>query len=337
MENQPALPILNAPHSTSQQATRPARNPRFRNRKTPFAGNPTTNKDHVDPKPRPNQPSGKINYSEKSVPATLSTRVLKYYHPIHTATTGIDSYARIIYNTYSFRDKRLETAFPVELLSYVSTLALQYRIYTIGATIGYALRKPSYYSKLESLSENLTLPEPIAKYIESIGPVQIATGICLVPHVPTEPQLIENADYANIEALVSGLPDYDAPVVPAARRVLRSKTFLSTPLVGRYMMGAVIGAKFNNLFRKVDLTSHNGSVVFISAYSESNGGLIGHSPQEMEAAQCQLGACYRLRNIDERISWLGTNDDYRLVQNTAPFDETIFIIDKVMNHMTARN
>lgn len=324
--NPPPPPRGNAeePPQPSTSGIRQNRPPRFRNKK-PYS------KDKNTTQVKPTQPQSKLNYSEKPVPITLSTRVIKYFHPIHTGTAGIDHFSRIVYATYAARDRRLETAFPVELLAYVSSLALTYRIASLGSHFGYNLRSPTYFRALEEVSKALVLPEPIAKYIESVGSFQLSSGICLVPYVPTAAQLASNSDYLDLATTLEALPDFVRP----ARAT--HKVFISTAHVSRYMMGAAIGAKFNTLFRKVDWSIKEGSAAFIASYTPVDETLVGHAPQEMEQAMCQLGACYRLRNDSLRDTWIGSNADYRLVQDTPPFDETIFILDQVMNHMMSRH
>lgn len=274
-------------------------------------------------------------YAEKNLPATLSTRVIRYYHPIHTSTSGIDTFSRYVYKTYAARDKRLENAFSQELLSYVSTLALTYKIYRLSNRLCYGLRKPSFYSELEEFSLALTLPEPIAKYIESVGKVLIPSGICLVPYAPTLSELSSHSGFLDLKTLVDG-PDTSRPTVGEVST--RDKIFLCSLYVGNYMMGAAIGAKFGTLFRRIDWSIEEGSPSSVSAFSVESrtGKLIGYAPFEMDQVQCQLGACYRLRMIDARDSWLGHNLDFRLVHETDSFHEEIFIVDKIMNHMMGR-
>lgn len=278
-----------------------------------------------------NQPSAKVAYAEKSLPATLSTRVIKYYHPIHTNTSGIDAFSKFVYQTYSARDKRLENAFSQELLSYVSTLALTYKIYRLSNRLCYGMRKPSFYSELEEFSTALTLPEPIAKYIESVGKVLIPSGICLVPYAPTEAELQSHTGFLHLRTLVEGQH-------PPEGVAGDGKIFLSSLHVGNYMMGAAIGAKFGTLFRKVDWSIEEGTLSSVSAFSceSGTGKMIGYAPCEMDQVQCQLGACYRLREVTRRDQWIGDNQDYRLVHETDSFHENVFIVDKIMNHMMAR-
>lgn len=295
-------------------------------------------KPYSRPKPRFNQPSAKLAYAEKSLPATLSTRVIKYYHPIHTNTSGIDAFSKFVYQTYSARDKRLENAFSQELLSYVSTLALTYKIYRLSNRLCYGMRKPSFYSELEEFSTALTLPEPIAKYIESVGKVPIPSGICLVPYAPTESELTSHPGFPILRNLVEDIPAAADDPPEGAVITTDDKIFLSSQHVGNYMMGAAIGAKFGTLFRKVDWSIEDGTLSFVSAFTcePGTGKMIGYSPCEMDQVQCQLGACYRLRDVASRDTWIGMNQDYRLVHETDSFHENVFIVDKIMNHMMAR-
>lgn len=305
--------------------------------------NMRSKKPYFRAKPRFNQPSAKVAYAEKPVPATLSTRVIKYYHPIYTVTSGIDSFSSFVYQTYAARDKRLENAFSQASLSYVSTLALTYKIYRLSNHLGYGMKKPSFYNELEEFSTNLVLPEPIAKYIEAVGTVPSPSGICLVPYAPTEAELASDPNFLDLQELleteqpVQVGPLVDPDVAGAVPEAPRSKIFLSSLFVGNYMMGAAIGAKFGTLFRKVDWNMNEGKPSFVSAFSvDRTGKLVGYSPYEMEQVQCQLGACYRLRCADTREQWLGYNTDYRLVHVTDSFHESVFMIDTVMNHMMAR-
>jgi len=133
---------------------------------------------------------------------------------------------------------------------------------------------------------------------------------------------------------VLSLDDYD-PL-----EIISEEPLISARAVCKYMMGASIGAKFGTLFRKVNF-SEEGNILFACAYSSvtqdaTRSRIKAHSPTTVEQLQAQLGACYRLRDIDERTHWLGNNDDYRLVQETVEFFEDVFIVDKIMNHMLAR-
>lgn len=341
-----------------------------------ISGNPPINTDtaqrtHKKPydrkkQPRFNRPTDKIPYQQKTIPATLATRVIKYYHPIHTSTAGIDTYCKFVYDTYSARDQRLQKAFTPGLLSYVSTLALTYRIYNTALTLCYNMRKPTFYNTLAEIATVLTLPEPIAKYIESVGSFLISSGICLVPHAPSAAEMLAHEDFLFLEDLVdtptgstSSVADEQEEELPhrspvrsvrgnrgraAASRSTqprrppaREKVFISSQHVGNYMMGAAAGLKFGALFRKVDYTKTEGNASFISAFTElDDNRLVGYSPMAIEQTLCQLGACYRFRHIEERNEWLGQNDDYRCVHETDSFLETPFIIDKVLNHMASR-
>lgn len=341
----PAIP--GKPPPSTEPAQRPRKKPYDRNKQ-----------------PRFNRPSDKNPYLQKTIPATLATSVIKYFHPIHTSTAGIDTFSKLIYEIYSARDQRLEKAFTPGLLSYISTLALTYRIYNTAITLGYNLRKPSFYSDLNEIAPALSLPEPIAKYVESVGSFLIASGICLVPHAPSAAELAAHVDFLYMEDLIEEetgsassvseerreVPPHRSPDRSARgnrRRArvsrptqpppAREKVFIDIDLVGTYMKQAAAGLKFGTLFRKVDYTKTEGNASFISAFTElGRHRLNGYSPMAIEQTLCQLGACYRFRHMDERTQWLGSNDDYRCVQETGSFIEISFITDKVVGHMTPR-
>lgn len=309
-------------------------------RKVPFKGK-VNNK-----RSRFTGPEHPVSYQQSSLPKTLSTTPIIAPHRIHTSTVGLLSFATLVHKVLVNRDSKLNNTFALNSFIYCSTLATLYRLYSLGELIGYHFDTPSCYSTLKQLARAIVLPEPICRYIESIGKVDTLTGVSVVPFIPSLKEMIVGSDFINLAdvlALAKGdaseLSEYMENGVYNFPEDLDwddvFSSLLNSDVVTDYISGTQRGYKANVHFRVCDFTVITGKPEFLVSYEDHGKTRHAFAPYVMEDNLVQIGATFGFRNETKRSHWFGDNSCIPAIHQARNFIYDVFVVSNIMLQLTA--
>jgi hypothetical protein len=326
--------------SSEVKSNKPQPNKQPHKRKPPFKGK------QDNKRPRYTGPEHPVAFNQQQLSKTLSTTPVIAPHRIQTSTIGLYSLATLVHKVLISRDSKLNNSFSLDSLVYCSTLATIYRLYQVGEDIGYHFDTPHSYSTLKQLALAIVLPEPICRYIESIGKVDTLTGVSVVPYIPTMKELLTSSDHldlaeyaARVTKDISVLRQYVKDGEPEYPDDLDWDDIFSISLhssaVIDYISGTQRGYKANVLFRKCDFSVTTGKPEFLVSYKSMGIHRTGFAPYEMEDNLVQIGATFGFRNEDKRSQWQGDNACIPALHQARNFIYEVYVVSNIMSQLTA--
>jgi hypothetical protein len=307
--------------------SKPEEVPTPTSRKRPYPGSKGKARFNKHPK----QSTGQLHYQSISLPTSIVIQPIKAFFVIHTGSINLSSFCTLIHQVIVSRDHKMERLLTLPHLRYVSLVAFYYRIVQIGLKYGYSF--PTYsINKLKMLAESVLLPDPICKLIECVGLVTLPNGITIVPHVPTNLQMQDHADYVHPYSIV----ETRIPQPPAGEEAnaffydgaLNVASFID------FNARTTRGFKSNVLFRRVLFDNCEGRVEFSIAREHYEEDTVAKGLHQMEEPLAHLGATYGFRRLENRGNWLGRDDTFlSYVHASTPFHPDLFVVHKVANDL----
>jgi hypothetical protein len=200
--------------------------------------------------------------------------------------------------------------FTRELLAYATCVATLYRLFRVSTESGYSYELHQL-SDLKQMAEATILPEPLAKFIESIGSVTHEHSV-YVPH-------IRNFQYYRRMLCTARLhiPD-DFKSDRPDDHYIDHEAFIG------YLESTGRGYKSGVRMRKVAPTL-DGTAEFLAAYRGEVDEATAYYPSMGVESLAQLGAAYRLRNVENRDVWFGHRDSitYNFISDT--YDQALLL------------
>lgn len=232
----------------------------------------------------------------------------------------------MIYRVIRDKDYRIAQNITELMLTYVTILAYCNRV--VQTAISTVTAVPQQASRLKQVTNGILLPDVLCRYIESIGKVEMASGVVLVPWA---------AEYENMFPEGCRIMIDPAEILAEMGRPIPEGPWaIDVDVVIAYNAATSRGARSGIGFREVDNSTLSGrEEMFVSYQEEQDQMLTPFAPQRMSSATIQLGACYQFRNYAEIRQWFGRNK--QLLFNaftTIPFEPGIVITNACVASFT---
>lgn len=251
-------------------------------------------------------------------PKTQSLMIVprKRYFPVHVSNRGCESLCRDVYRVIQGKDFRLAQNITQHQLAYVTCIAFCNRLVQTAVTHGYAI--PLDASRLKQVATGIQLPTVLAKYIESVGIMELSSGASVAPFA---------AHYEQLVQLPTMLDPADI-LRFAGRQVPPGAWALDIDWIVDYNDATTRASRSGMNFRTVNNSTYVGTSEMLVSYLQlPDEMLLPKAPQQMTEAEAQLGAAYRYRDWNLRNQW---GENVELLHDTftaIPFDSRILVSD----------
>lgn len=255
------------------------------------------------------QPVGRHNgasYSKQPIPSSLAITPIESTFPVYVGNEGIPLLADTCYNLMITRDHRLENRMPALKIAYIVNLAYALRLIQVAEKAGYLLGVR--YSDLKHDIGNVLFPDFIAKYLECIGTVKLASGAIIGPVAgnyniifpPAHPRQV--APHSQLREAGIDRPDNPWSIHPQ--------------WILEYNQACARAVRTGLTFRTIR-TEIEGRIEMAVSFVEEAGQRIAYAPEVMTEAVAELGAIYAFRRYGDSANWITHSDYNRLLW--APF------------------
>jgi len=306
-------------------------------RSTPSASASNPRQDQPQKRQAPH--GGLPEYGKESKPSIsqMQPRVSKF--GIYCGTSGLPRLCRAVRNTITSKDSQLNRLLSYELLLYVSTCSVNYRLAKVSTVHGKVTADD--LSKVGKLLEGMKLPVAICNYIETFGVVKMANGAQVYPgFAKNVNQLLDiaglfelmprpvriryirgnpgsyffdhrtlrdelRADLGLADAI--GVPVFD-PASIFNGDLPATAWEIDPEIIAHYRQNLRID-KAALAFREVDYDNLDGKEEMLVSIETSEGSVKPLSPQAMVTASATLGAMFQFRGSDSR-TWYPFPDNY---------------------------
>jgi len=275
---------------TNRQPPQPIVTPQRGNKRGNKRGNPR--RGNFSGLPDKRQKSEFIKQPETTLQTTY---LLLSYFELATSFYGVRHVATSFYNVLRARDRKLTDLFSVDEFYYVILLSVYYRCATIAnkakGTLIFGM------SDLKTATENLLLPDVIAKYIETYGMVKKSDGVTVYPYF-RDIDNFDNAGFVNPGFVLDRINEQrEAMNLQPYNR--RGEWSISSELIVKYMTAVSRALKNAIELRTVTYSETEGRMEFLAVYETSdNGYLRCKALDKIDLAACQLGSAYRFHHPD---------------------------------------
>lgn len=264
---------------------------------------------------------GGVAYAKHQPVTSLQIVPRSKHFPIFVSNLGCRSLANFVYAAIRGRDFRLTANITDIQLAYVMAIAYCNRVVQVSQTYGYSF--PLEASRLKQVATGIQLPNVLAQYIESIGAVELSSGVSIIPFA---------GNYRTLFPLNFPLQLDPATLLEEAERPIPDGEWaLDTEWIVLYNDATTRASRSGIKFRSVDNTDYRGrSEMAVSWIHDqlNQVQVLPLAPQVLSEAEAQLGAAYNFRRYDQIEHWLGENKE--LLFNSCvgiAFDPQVAISD----------
>lgn len=191
--------------------------------------------------------------------------------------------------------------------------------------LGYCF--PEGASRLREVAKGIQLPTILAQYVESVGKVQLASGVTCVPFVADYQELFPEGYPLQLD------PNFflEQPFAPRPRGFP-----LGVEEILMYNNATTRGARSGMKFRCIDNSDLTGRNEMLVSYTDIGDQSIPKCPQVITESEAQLGVCYRFRDYTTLDQWLGGNKELLFDAFTAiPVEPQVVFTDICVAAMKA--
>lgn len=242
------------------------------------------------------QPSAP-GYDKQSIPGARMMYQRRRIYQILCANTGVNELCDVLFHSIQFRDFRMAANVSVEQLKYCVVIASWARSASVAVDAGYISADVPDISRLLKAVVGLQLPSVLAKYIETMGLIRLASGVEIGPWFALRATMA-NRHFNQVNP--------DTLLLAAGRLVPANYWSIDREWIADWNQATTRPARLGMRFRPIawSITSGMPEMVItplVSADEEEY--LRPSAPQQFSDVEGQLGAVYRWRSFTGLRHW----------------------------------
>lgn len=252
----------------------------------------------------------------------MTTRLESYR--IYTSNNGLSLVVEEVYKAVCSRAQHMFTRLmSLPLFVYVVNLAWLARL--VEVNIQACRNIPHDTFTLCNTMRGVCLPDTICRYIETLGIIDLACGIRVIPYVDSYRQLIPMASPWYLDPLEQ-LEELHIPDPQCEWSIIPSVVARYTEASAQFFR---CGVELRTISREV-----TGLPELVIGYSSAESLVIPISPERHTISCAQLGAAYRLRDYGQRDEWpFGENEVLPNLFNSEAISPELVLAQTVISRM----